>query len=405
MKQILKAGLVLTITAFLGVALNMGLGYIRSAWTNASMDAVRHNLGDQVAIRANMNLWMLAWWGLLIVGILVIVGIWYLAYKEQFKKIFLLALLIILPGILAACTTSNFVIVTPPNYAIVVNMSDTTDQATTGNTFDRGDLVNVTQIQVNMTRCAVNSNDSCPDKLVAEVEGKPETRIYSKDFNSGTSSSNQALCFEANGANGCLDFAVTAIINREDAKCYANKMGVSPVLEGDQKLPSRFHYMATPLADALDLRVVGIASSMFAEKVANISPLDLAIKKFAIFSDLKDAIIKEVYKQTCITIYPETMAVNNGIVWASAEIQNQINQSTVLANQLVLVKEQNELLAIQNQAFIDRTRQLEQQFGLPAAVELMKIQKWDGTSYIPFLAPSPANMTAPAVTPGATTAP
>ncbi|HET7098695.1 MAG TPA: hypothetical protein VFI61_00440 [Patescibacteria group bacterium] len=385
MSKVLKFVFALLSTIVMGFALNTGLQYVNSQWTHASLEQARQNMGDQVALRAAMNMWSIVWWLTLVLGLCLILGLWYALYKGNIKQLFTSMMVLVVAFVLFGCSSSNFVIITPPNYAIVVNLSNTEDQAT-GNNFGEGELMNVTQIQINSVKCALNSSDRCPDKLVAEVQGSPESRIYSMDANSGTSGANQALCFEAIGTNGCVDFSVTAIIEKSDAKCYANKMGVKPVLNGDPQVASRYHFIATPLADALDTRVIQIASSQFAEKVAAISPLSLALQKFALFEEIEPSIIQEVHDQTCITI--SNMAINNGIAWASPEIQDQINQATILANQLELVAQQNKLLEIQNQAFIARALEIEKEFGLAAAIEFMKIQKWDGT-FLPLLPGQP----------------
>lgn len=300
----------------------------------------------------------------------------------------------IISVLLGACATTNTVLIVPPNYGIVVNLSNTASQAT-ANDFSDGELMNVTQQTVTNAKCTATSVDWCPDKIIAEVPGSPVSRIYSKDKESGTSATNQALCFESNGANGCLDFSITAQVTKGNAKCYANKVGVKPVIEADNK-PSRFHFAALPLSDALDTRVIQIASGKFARQVATTSPLELSLKKFDLFDAIKPAIIAEVLDQTCITI--KDISINNGVVWDSVEIQKQIDQATVIVNQLELAAKQNQLLDVQNKAFIARAIEVEKQFGTAAAIEFMRIQKWDG-SYLPALpqqyAPQNLQSTAP----------
>lgn len=98
------------------------------------------------------------------------------------------------------------------------------------------------------------------------------------------------------------------------------------------------------------------------------------------------------------------MYISNGIVWSDQTIQDQINQATVLANQLELLAKKNDLLKQQTQALLDRTQLVEKQYGLAAALEFMRIQteqmkieKWDGNSWLPFVNPTTGQTV---VTPG-----
>ncbi len=304
--------------------------------------------------------------------------------------------------ILSACSTSyNTVIITPPNYGIVINLNDPSSQAT-GNDLDGGKLMDVTQQTVTMKKCVatLQSTDRCPDVMVVEVPGAFVTRIYTAESNSGTSNTQQSLCFEASGANGCVDFTVTGKVMKDAAKCYANKVGISPVGTGDE---ARFHFKALPLDNyidengneqpgSLDNRVVGITSGIFSQAVSTKSPLTMALDKYGIFDELKTLITQTVYEQTCITIDPKNMYISNGIVWSDPAIQDQINQATILANQLELLKQKNSLLKQQTEALLDRAKVVEAEYGLEAAIrfleiqtEQMKIDKWTGDSWIPFL--------------------
>ncbi len=256
-----------------------------------------------------------------------------------------------------------------------------------------------------MKPCVVSmaNQSKCPDAMVVEVPGAYVTRIYTADPNSGTSESKQSLCFESSGANGCVDFTVTAQVLRDNARCYANKVGIQPVGEGDE---ARFHFRALPLDNetnaqgdlvpgALDNRVIGIASGIFSQAVAEKSPLTMALDKYGLFDGVKETIIDTIFKQTCITIKPDDMYISNGIVWSDQAIQDQINQATVIANQLELLKLKNDLQKQQTEALLDRAKVVEKEYGLEAAIrfleiqtEQMKIDKWTGDSWIPFLNPS-----------------
>lgn len=384
MKHTLKFAFAVVVTALYGWILTTLLGYLQEQWTHATMELARHNMGDLVALRANANLWGLAWWGTMIFGVALGIGFWWLLYKRLLKKLASGVGFVLLMLFLVGCIpTDRVVLVTPPNYGLIISLSNTTDQ-TVSNNLDDATLMNLTQQPVTMTRCAVNSPDMCPDKIIVEVQGSPESRLYTKSASSGTSVSNEALCFEAQGANGCVDFSLSAKILRNDAKCYASKMGIKPSTVTDD---ARFHYFATPLTSTLDTRVLQIASSLFNRVVTPISPLQLALKKFELFDGVKEDIISQVHDQTCITI--TNLAISNGITWDQQEIQDQINQAVVLTNQISLVEQQNNLLAKQNDAFIARALEMEKQFGLEAAIRFMQVQKWDGT-YLPALPGNPA---------------
>lgn len=257
----------------------------------------------------------------------------------------------------------------------MVDLSNASDQGQAPSDFNNGELLQVAQVPVSSKPCAINSNDSCPDKLVAEVEGSPQSRIYTRATNSGTDKSNQALCFEAQGTNGCLDFSVNAIIQKADAKCYANKMGVTAVKNPDGSI-SRFHFMAMPLASALDTRVMQIAGAVFAQRVVATSPLELASKKFDLFNGARADIVKAVHEQTCISLLD--IGINGGVTWDSAEVQAVIDQATVTAAQHDLAARQAEVDMIKTQAVISQTKALEAVFGRDAAIRLMEIMKWNG---------------------------
>lgn len=204
---------------------------------------------------------------------------------------------IIVAIVSTGCATGVYtVFVTPPNYGIVINLNDPSSQ-TTSNNFDGGKLMNVTQQQVIMTRCSgdLNNKSYCPDVMVVEVPGAYVTRIYTAEANSGTSANKQSLCFEATGSNGCVDFTVTAKVLKENAKCYANKVGIAPAGTGDE---TRFHFKAISIEDTMDNRVIGVTSGVFSQAVAKKSPLAMAIEKYALFEAVKAQIIKTVFEQT-----------------------------------------------------------------------------------------------------------
>lgn len=308
---------------------------------------------------------------------------------KQLSRLFFL--LVVVSMALSACGTSyNTVFITPPNYGIVINLNDPSSQVT-GNSLDNGTLMTVTQQTITMTKCVTTfqSTDRCPDKMVVEVPGAFVTRIYTAEANSGTSENKQSLCFEANGANGCVDFTVTGQVLKDAAKCYANKVGIAPVGEGNE---ARFHFKAISLEDTMDNRVIGVTSGIFSQAVSQKSPLSMALDKYGLFEEIKLAIVQTVYDQTCITIDPKNMYISNGIVWSDPIIQDQINQATVIANQLELLKQKNDLLKQQTEALLDRAKVIEVEYGLEAAIkfleiqtEQMKIDKWTGDSWIPFL--------------------
>lgn len=300
-------------------------------------------------------------------------------------------LLVIASMALSACGTSfNTVFITPPNYGIVINLNDPSSQVT-GNSLDTGTLMTVTQQTITMKRCVttLQSTDRCPDKMVVEVPGAFVTRIYTAEANSGTSQTKQSLCFEASGANGCVDFTVTGQVLKDAAKCYANRVGIVPVGTGDE---ARFHFKAIALEDTMDNRVIGVASGIFSQSVANKSPLSMALDKYALFEELKPIIINTIYDQTCITIDPKNMYISNGIVWSDPTIQDQINQATILANQLELLKLKNDILKQQTEALLDRAKVIEAEYGTAYALEFLRVQtdqmfidKWNGQGYLPFM--------------------
>lgn len=332
-----------------------------------------------------------------------------------FTRISLLVTAIIVAIVSTGCTTTGVytVFVTPPNYGIVIDLDNPSSQITANN-FDNGRLMDVTQQEVIMKRCSVdvNNRSNCPNVMVIEVPGAFITRVYTAETNSGTSSNKESLCFEASGANGCVDFTVTATVLKKNAICYANRVGIVPFSNGDE---ARFHFRAIPLGDwtdangkemqgTMDTRVVGKTSGIFSEAVVKTSPLTLALDKYKTFSDIKKSIVDEIFNETCITLDPKTMYISNGIVWKDQAIQDQINQATVLSNQLELLARKNDLLKQQTQALLDRTQLIEKQYGLPAALEFMRIQteqmkieKWDGNSWLPFINPSTGQTV---VTPG-----
>lgn len=301
---------------------------------------------------------------------------------------------LVLAVMLSACGTSyNTVFITPPNYGIVINLNDPSSQATS-NGLEGGTVMNVSQQTVTMKRCVTTlmNTDRCPDVMVVEVPGAFVTRIYTAEENSGTSDTKQSLCFEASGANGCVDFTITGQVLKDAAKCYANKVGIEPVGTGDE---ARYHFKAIALEDTMDNRVIGVTSGIFSIKVATKSPLTMALDKYTLFEEVKADVIKTVYDQTCITIDPVNMYISNGIEWSDPIIQDQINQATVIANQLELLEQKNLLLKEQTKALMDRAKLIEEEYGLEAAIkfleiqtEQMKIDKWSGDSWIPFLSPA-----------------
>ena len=307
-------------------------------------------------------------------------------------------IIVILALVSTGCTTSyNTVFVKPPNYGIVIDLNNPSSQTTTGSQLDGGKLMDVTQQTITVNKCVqtLQSTDYCPDVMVVEVPGSFVTRNYTAEANSGTSAKKQSLCFEANGANSCVDFTVTAKVLRKDAICYANRVGINAVKDNAGN-DLKYYSKAVDLATTMDDRVVGIASGLFSMAVAKTSPLSLALEKYTIFDNVKQDIIDALYTQTCITVTKDDIRISNGIVWADPTIQDQINQATIIANQLELLKKKNDLLKQQTEALLDRAKVIESQYGLDAAIkflqiqtEQMKIDKWSGDSWLPFLNPTP----------------
>lgn len=355
---------------------------LSNAMTTISLRAVTSNMGDQIAIHNDLRFLQVAQVGLWAIGLGLVFLTWLTLYREQIKSFIAIVLGVLAVTVLAGCNgTSPTVIVTPPDYAIVISSAAPSNQAI-GNDFGNGDLVNVTQIPVWVGKCPQIGNAAatwdCPDKLVATVQGSPESRIYTLDPTTGTAGANQALQFEAQGANGSLDFSINAIIKREDAKCYANKMGVKPKVDTKTNTASRYEYRATSLADALDNRVIQIAGAEFAKAVKDISPIDLAEKKFDLFESVKPRIIALVHEQTCVTV--NDMAINGGVVWGSKAVQDTIDDAIVTRNRQQLAAMQNELDLTLANGLIARTKAYSEAFGLEAALDLARTAKWDGSA-------------------------
>ena len=374
LRQIVKFLLLAALTLVAGFALYTGSQYIEHQATVASLAQASNNMGDQIAIRNSVRLWRILRYITEIFGITLIVGLWAMAYRKQLRSLMNMAMVVVALFAMSGCVRPHTVIVTPPNYAVVIDMNAPTNQAT-GNNFAEGKLVEVTQVDITMKACAANSVDRCPNKIVAQIEGAPKSRIYSASTNSGTGSQNQALCFEAKGVNGCVDFSVSAKVMKEDAGCYANLMGVHPDPAGGDK--ARFSFFATSLEDALDSRILQIAGAEFNKVTVNAEPISLAYDKFALFETVRENIITEVHKRTCVTV--TDMAINNGIVWDSSGIQDVIDRNTINRANLELAVMENRVAAIEATGIISRTQMFADQFGLDAALRLVAIQEWDGS--------------------------
>ncbi len=366
------AALVVAVCSTIGTMIN-------SQQAEVAIASARDNMGDQTQYKALSNLLSVAQYVQWLIGIALILGTWYLLFKRELKVLLTTSALAIVASLMLGCAGEevHVVTITPPNYAITINANVPSSQVTSNN-FGDGELVNLTQVQVIMSYCKLSlgtTSDKCPNIRVAQVPGSPEARIYTASASSGTSSSTQALEFEASGSNGSLDFSVVAIIKKEDAKCYANKMGVRPVMENGK--PSVYNFAAIPLADALDTRVVQIASAEFAKAVVDTNPVELAKKKFAIFDATKPSINKVIYERTCITIVDEQ--VNGGVVWSSQKVQDYIDRVIIVNNELDLVPVEVALAQKRQDAFMKRLNQYRDQYGLDAALRMMELEKWDGT--------------------------
>lgn len=391
MKTAVKVLIVLALTAVVIAVCSTVSTMLASQQADVAIESARNNMGDQTQYKTMSNLLSVAQFVQWLIGIALIVGMWYLAFKNQLKAL-LLSTLAVIAFLTVGCagTEVKVVTITPPNYAITINANSPSSQVTSNN-FGEGELVNLTQVQVQMSYCTVSlgvTSDKCPNIRVAQVPGSPESRIYTASANSGTSATSQALEFEAQGSNGSLDFAVVAIVKKEDAKCYANKMGVRPVMVDGK--PSTYNFAAVSLSDALDTRVVQVASAEFAKGVVDMNPVDLAKKKFGLFEEMKPKIAKAVYDRTCITLVDQS--VNGGIVWSSQAVQDYIDHVILVNNQKDLVKAEYELAKARQDAFMLRFNQYRDAYGLDAAIRLMELEKWDGAG-IPlnrFTIPTPA---------------
>ena len=85
MKKFLKFGLATAITVAIGWLTNVASRAALAAWTNASIEMARHNMGDLNQYRNIMDLWGIARFATWIIGIGLILGIWYLLYNKTLK--------------------------------------------------------------------------------------------------------------------------------------------------------------------------------------------------------------------------------------------------------------------------------------------------------------------------------
>lgn len=379
MKTAFTIILLLVLSAMVIGACSTFATMISSQQAEVAIQAAQNNMGDQTGYKAAMNFWSVAQFVQWLLGLALILGMWYFAFKNGIKALLLSVVVVLIAISTVGCAgqEAHVVTITPPNYAITINANSPSSQVTSNN-FGEGELVNLTQVPVMMSYCTVSlgvTSDKCPNIRVAQVPGSPEARIYTKAATSGTSSSQQSLEFEAQGSNGSLDFSVVAIIKKEDAKCYANKMGVKAVMENGK--PSQYNFMATALADALDTRVVQIESAEFAKAVIDTNPVELAKKKFIIFDGLKSQISKTIYERTCITIIDQQ--VNGGIVWGSQAVQDYIDHVILVGNQMDLVQVEANLAQKRQDALMKRFNQYRDAYGLDAALRMIELEKWDGT--------------------------
>lgn len=311
-------------------------------------------------------------------------------------KLLVFGALVVSAILVVSCAYSSMV-TAPPDYYVQVSMSNTGDQVFSGKIFSNGLLLGgVAPLKVEYNDCGVTGgNKKCPEKVVAKIPGAPVTRLFTNNMNSGTSKLDQSIQFEAQGANGSLNFSVLAVVEGDNAKCYVSKMGGAWVDNPDDKGRIPYLFQARPLVDVLDDFSIRITSDSFNAQVTKISPLKLAYDKFGIFEDIKPKIIKQMFEETCVTILK--ISVIGGVEWGNQAIQDQINQAVVIQNQLDLVDRQNSLLEKQNTAYASRfadlvTACVKAGSTSPAncALEGMKIGKWDGVSLIPFLPQQPA---------------
>ena len=378
----LRIGIAIVVSGLIWV---FSLSFIRdnrAHWTEVSMQSVSAEMGDQTDTQKELDWIDLQQSVIYGVAILLTIAAWSLALltvegdtAKKGKRFSQIGMLLLMIPLVAACSPRNYVQVTPPNYAIVISMSNTSGQSI-GNDFSNAELVSVNRIVVEQPLCSSDfgRSERCYDKMVIEVPGAPESRVYTKDPDTGTSGADEAICFEASGVNGCVDFSVVAIVERDNAICYANKVGIRNM--GD----FAFHFEALPLAESLDTRVVQIASARMVEETATLNPLDLAASKFAIFDGIRDEIVSAVYEQTCITIL--SLDLNGGIRWDSEAVQSTIDDAIVLQNQITLAQQQASLDGIEAQNLINRMNAFVELYGVDVAVQLITLQEWDG-SFMP----------------------
>ena len=140
----------LGLTFGIAMAMYHFLGQINAEWTRVSIDMVKHSMSDQKPYQDQLFSIETQSWTVWVLGLLGIalswIGAFKLNYNEWMGRASMLMVLAILSTIITACgTSSNVVIVTPPNYVIVVDLSNASNQGEAPSDFNNGQLLQVAQ--------------------------------------------------------------------------------------------------------------------------------------------------------------------------------------------------------------------------------------------------------------------
>lgn len=300
------------------------------------------------------------------------------------KKLTLYVMAALTVLFLTGCVGSlpEFVVIAPPNYGVVVEVSNGSDAIILNDTkgkaveqgFDSGQVVGASQVRISKNR--LRFGKWVPAQYVAEVPGQVESRNYTADPNTGDSGADQSICFESLGANGCVDWSVVAEVLPEDAICYLNAVGIQ------ENRPRPYHLMAKPIEDALDNRVIQVVGEKMAEASKSISPLNMSEQKFAIFEKIRPDVIKTVYERTCITIHE--VSINGGIRWESDAIQNTIDQAVIIESEKGLTAERQDVQSQEIDNMILRLDAYSERYGIEHALTIIALEEWNGQTVPPF---------------------
>lgn len=209
-----------------------------------------------------------------------------------------------------------------------------------------------------------------PSAKLIVVERKPETREWTADKDSGTSSRNQGIKAESKGS---ISFSVS--------------MNCSAQIDEKNATKFLYRYNNKTLSSVMDTEIRSMVESKFVEETSKLEMEEILVSKQKIMDSIR-AYVEPYFKERGITI--TVLGLKGDVVYDDSSIQKAINAEFTAQKQQeaqVIINETNEAKAKANKNVAITNAEAEAQAikliqetlkASPQYIDYITAEKWDG---------------------------